>query len=163
MNQVLMTIRKITEAFVLVMIGLMAVIISYQVISRFGFNYTPTWIQPMSLLLMVWIGFLGIAIGFQDHSHIRITIFEDQLPVKIKRGLHILQRLLAIVFGLFMFIEGSKFAYDMLGSSIPGIGIPSAVLYVVVPAAGALIITYLLFEFMGVWKGYTDESEVEES
>lgn len=163
MNKILISIRKITESFVLIMIGLMAIIISYQVISRFGFNYTPTWIQPMSLLLMVWIGFLGIAIGFQDHSHIRITIFEDKLPAKLKSGLHVVQRLLAIVFGLFMFIEGSKFSYEMLGSSIPGIGIPSAVLYVVVPVAGALIILYLLFEFVGVWKGYTEENGVEET
>lgn len=163
MNKVLITIRKATESFVLIMIGLMAIIISYQVISRFGFNYTPTWIQPMSLLLMVWIGFLGIAIGFQDHSHIRITIFEDKLPDKLKSGLQVFQRLLAILFGIFMLIEGSKFSYKMLGSSIPGIGIPSAILYFVVPAAGALIIIYLFFEFMGVWKGYVDKMEVEES
>ncbi|WP_341357072.1 TRAP transporter small permease [Rossellomorea sp. y25] len=160
-NRALLTVRKITESFVLLMIVVMTVIISYQVISRFGLNYTPTWIQPMSLLLMVWIGFLGIAIGFQDNSHIRITLFEDKMPKKLQRVLNVLQRLLAILFGFFMLIEGSKFSYKMLDSSIPGIGVPSALLYVVVPAAGALVIIYLLSEFLGFWQGVKEESEVE--
>lgn len=161
-NKALLTLRKITESFVLLMLVVMTLIISYQVISRFGLNYTPTWIQPISLLLMVWIGFLGISIGFQDHSHIRITIFENKLPRKLQRTLNVFQRLLAIVFGFFMLIEGSKFSYKMLDSSIPGIGVPSALLYVVVPASGALIIIYLLSEFLGFWNGAKEESEVEE-
>jgi TRAP-type transport system small permease protein len=160
-NRALLTLRKTTESFVLLMIVIMTVIISYQVISRFGLNYTPTWIQPMSLLLMVWIGFLGIAIGFQDNSHIRITLFEEKMPKKLQRVMTVLQRLLAILFGFFMLIEGSKFSYKMLDSSIPGIGVPSAFLYVVVPAAGALIIIYLLSEFLGLWQGVKEESEVE--
>ncbi len=144
------------------MIVLMTLIISYQVISRFVLNTTPAWIQPLSLLLMVWIGFLGIAIGIQDNSHIKINIFVEKMPEKIQKGLNLVQRLLAILFGLFMVIEGGKFSLSMLSSNIPGIKVPSATLYVVVPLAGLLIIIYLLFELFGKWEGLNDESEEEQ-
>lgn len=161
-KKILLTVRKFTESFVLSMIVLMTLIISYQVISRFVLNTTPAWIQPLSLLLMVWIGFLGIAIGIQDNSHIKINIFVEKMPEKIQKGLNLVQRLLAILFGLFMVIEGGKFSLSMLSSNIPGIKVPSATLYVVVPLAGLLIIIYLLFELFGKWEGLNDESEEEQ-
>lgn len=160
-TKILLTIRKLTEAFVLLMIVLMTVIISYQVISRFVFNTTPPWIQPLSLLLMVWIGFLGIAIGIQDNSHIKINLFVEKTPKKIQELLHFVQRLLAVLFGLFMVIEGGKFSLSMLSSSIPGLKVPSAILYMAVPLAGLLVIVYLLFEFFGKWEGINEESEVD--
>jgi TRAP-type transport system small permease protein len=83
------------------------------------------------------------------------------MPRKLQRVLNVLQRLLAILFGFFMLIEGSKFSYKMLESNIPGIGVPSALLYVVVPASGALVIIYLVSEFLGFWQGVKEESEVE--
>ena|SRR5690606_39276238 len=144
------------------MIVLMTLIISYQVLSRFGLNYTPTWIQPLSLLLMVWIGFIGIAIGIQDNSHIKINLFVSKMPKKVQVVLNYVQRLLAILFGFFMLIEGSKFSLSMMNSQISGLGVPSAILYGVVPVAGLLVIVYLVFEFFGKWVGILDESEVEE-
>ncbi|WP_080843916.1 TRAP transporter small permease [Cytobacillus gottheilii] len=159
--KMLLHIRKLTESFVLLMIVLMTMIISYQVISRFVFNTTPPWIQPLSLLLMVWIGFIGIAIGIQDNSHIKINLFVEKMPKKIQTLLNYTQRVLAVLFGLFMVIEGGKFSLSMLSSSIPGLKVPSAVLYIAVPLAGLLIIVYLICEFLGKWESLSEESEVE--
>lgn len=154
--------RKITEYFVLIMIVLMTVIICYQVISRFVFNYTPTWIQPLSLLLMVWIGFIGLAVGIQDNSHIKINLFVSKMPAKVQKIVEGIQRILALLFGIFMLIEGSRFSYNMKDSYISGINTPSAILYVVVPIAGLLVIIYLLFEFLGKWKAIEEEEDGEE-
>jgi TRAP-type transport system small permease protein len=154
--------RKLTESFTLLMIAVMSIIICIQVVARYIFNYTPPWIQPLSLLLMVWIGFIGIAVGIQDDSHIKINLFVGKMPKSLQKWVVKLQRLLAFLFGLFMFIEGSKFSYSMKDSFIPGINTPSAVLYVVVPIAGLLTILYLFFEFFGKWEGIADEGEGEE-
>lgn len=158
----LLKTRKLTESFTLIMIAVMSIIICIQVVARYIFNYTPPWIQPLSLLLMVWIGFMGIAVGFQDDSHIKITLFVDKMPKRLQKWVIKSQRLLAFLFGLFMLIEGSKFSYSMKNSFIPGINTPSAILYVVVPIAGLLTILYLFFEFFGKWEGIADEGEGEE-
>ncbi len=160
-EKALIKARKITESLVLAMIAIMTLIICYQVVSRFAFNYTPPWIQPLSLLLMVWIGFIGLAIGIQDNTHIKINLFVSKMPERLQKVIRALQRILAFVFGVFMLIEGSKFSYSMKDSSISGINTPSAVLYVVVPIAGLLVTIYLLFECFGKWKAIGDE-EVEE-
>lgn len=161
-NTLLLKFRKLAEYGVLLMIVVMTVIISYQVISRFGFNYTPAWIQPLSLILMVWIGFLGIAFGIQDNSHIKIDLFVSRMPKKLQVATNLIQRILAILFGFFMLFEGSKFTASMMNSQIPGLGAPSALLYGVVPIAGLLVIVYLIFEFFGKWQGMPEETEVDE-
>jgi TRAP-type transport system small permease protein len=161
-EKTLIKARKITEYIVLTMIVLMTVIICYQVLSRFVFNYTPPWIQPLSLLLMVWIGFIGLAIGIQDNSHININLFVAKMPRKLQKIVEAVQRILAFLFGIFMIIEGSRFSYSMKDSYISGINTPSAILYVVVPIAGLLVIIYLLFEFFGKWKGMNEEEDGEE-
>lgn len=157
LTKILLKIRKITESLTLFMIIFMTAIISYQVISRYVFNYTPPWIQPLSLLLMVWIGFIGIAIGIQDDSHIKINLFVSKLPNKIQKVVLKMQRILAIIFGMFMVIEGGRFAYSMKNSFISGLNTPSAILYAAVPVAGLLVIFYLIFEFFGIWKVKEDE------
>jgi TRAP-type transport system small permease protein len=160
-EKTLLKARKITEYFVLIMIVLMTVIICYQVISRYVFNYTPPWIQPLSLLLMVWIGFIGLAIGIQDNSHININLFVAKMPKKLQKIILGFQRVLAMLFGIFMIIEGTRFSYSMKDSYISGINTPSAILYMIVPIAGILVLVYLLFEFFGKWKGIEEEEDGE--
>ncbi|WP_413306615.1 TRAP transporter small permease [Bacillus sp. 1P10SD] len=159
MENLLAKLRKITEYLVYIMLSVMTIIICYQVFSRFVLNVTPPWIQELSLLLMVWIGFLGIAVGLQDNSHIQINLFINALPEKAKVWIGKLHRVSAILFGLFMVIQGGQFAYDMRTSTISGLNMPSAVLYYSVPVSGGLIILYLVFELFGKWHPVIDESE----
>jgi len=161
-ENILLKTRKMTEYVVFSMIIIMTLIICYQVFSRFVLNYTPTWIQPLSLLLMVWIGFIGVAIGIQDNSHIQINLVVSKFPKTIQIILRKLQRFLALVFGLFMLVEGIKFSYNMKDSYISGLSLPSAVLYAVVPLSGLLVFVYLLFEFTGKWHGVEEEGVGEE-
>lgn len=141
------------------MIVIMTVIIGYQVFSRFVLNFTPPWIQPLSLLLMVWIGFIGIAIGIQDNTHIKINLFVSMMPDKVQKVLIYMQRVLAILFGFFMLVQGLIFSYDMKDSTMSGLSMPSAVLYASIPISGLLVVLYLLFEFSGKWKGPNHENE----
>lgn len=162
MENMLLKLRKVVEFLVYIMLIVMTVIICYQVFSRFVLNVTPPWIQELSLLLMVWIGFLGIAVGIQDNSHIQINLFMKALPEKGKWFLAKFHRVLAILFGLFMVVQGGQFAYDMRTSMISGLNVPSAVLYYSVPVSGVLIVLYLLLELVGKWHPVVDDVEGDE-
>lgn len=151
-NSILLKIRKGVETVVHFILVVMTVIICWQVVSRFFFGVTPAWIQELSLLLLVWAGFLGIAIGIQDNTHIYISLFVNKLPQKVQKALALFNRLLTIAFGLFMTYEGAKFAGNMASSTISGLRVPSAAIYMAVPAAGVLVVVYLLAELFGQWK-----------
>jgi TRAP-type C4-dicarboxylate transport system permease small subunit len=158
-REILKGTRKFVEYIVYTLLVLMTVVICWQVFSRFVLGVTPSWIQELSLLLMVWLGFLGIALGFQDHSHIKITLLENRMPLKMKRVVQLFHRLLAMLFGLFMVMEGTKFANSMSTSYIPGLKIPSAVLYFAVPISGILIVIYIIAEILGMWRPVVNEGE----
>ena len=143
--------RDITAYFSYLMIAIMTVIICYQVFSRLILGSTPAWIQEASLLLLVWIGFIGIAFGIQDNSHIQINMLVSKLPAKMQKILYGFQRLLALAFGVLMLFEGGKFAYDMRNSIISGLGLPSSFIYISVPVGAFIIIVYVIFEFFGKW------------
>lgn len=159
MSRVLMWLRKVVEYFAYVMILLMTLIICWQVFSRFVLGVTPAWILELSLLLFVWIGFLGIAIGIQDNSHIQITLFIKKLPPKLRKLVYYVQRILAMILSMFLTIEGWKFADSMKNSQIPGLQISSAWTYLILPISGILVIIYLLAEFAGKWKAVSESEE----
>lgn len=157
-EKILLQLRRVVEYLIYIMIASMSIIIGAQVFFRFFLNHTPPWIQPLSLLLMVWIGFIGIAIGIQDKGHIKLNLFVSLMPVKLQKILEKIQRIFALAFGIFMLVEGFIFAKSMDNSQISGLGgVSSSVLYASVPVAGFLVVVYLLFEFLGKWRNKEDE------
>ncbi|MGX8790516.1 TRAP transporter small permease [Oceanobacillus sp. M60] len=148
MFSILNKIKKAIEFIVCVFLVLMTIIIFYQVVVRFGFNYTPPWVQPLSLMLMVWIGFIGIAIGIVDNSHIRVNLIVEKFPEKIQKVIVFFQRILALLFGIFMLFEGYKFSGEMQNSMISGLNVSSAMLYVSMPVAGVIVVVYIIIELV---------------
>jgi TRAP-type C4-dicarboxylate transport system permease small subunit len=59
---------------------IMTVIFSWLVYGRYVLNSTPTWVEQVSLLLVVLIGFLGAAIGIHKKTHLGVTYFRDRMP-----------------------------------------------------------------------------------
>lgn len=158
LNRFLLWLRKLVEYTAYVMILLMTIIICWQVISRYFLGVTPAWVLELSLLLFIWIGFLGIAVGIQDNSHIQINLLVKKLPPMLQKLLYYFQRILAFGLSLFLLVEGWKFASHMKDSHIPSLGVSAALTYIVLPISGILVIIYLLAEFAGKWRA-TSESE----
>ncbi|WP_025773031.1 TRAP transporter small permease [Neomoorella thermoacetica] len=144
-------LRRLTEYCAMTLLTGMTVIITWQVFSRFFLGRTPSWAQELSLLFMVWLGFLSVAIGVQDDLHIKITLLTSLFPKRVQCFLGYFNRVLTIFFGWFMLQQGFKFSQSMGGSLIPSLNIPSSVLYMAAPVTGALIVIYLLAEFINAW------------
>jgi TRAP-type C4-dicarboxylate transport system permease small subunit len=162
MQQFLFTIRKFIQYIVYAIIVLMILIICWQVLSRFFLGQAPSWSQELSLLLMVWGGFFSIALGFQDNTHIRVTLLTNKLPLSAQKVTQFINRILSLLFGLFMIVQGGGFAIDMRTSLIPGLKLPSIVLYSAVPVAGLLIAIYVIAEILGKWNSNFEETGAEE-
>jgi len=133
----------------LVFLVIMVVVIIVQVILRGVFSFTPSWSEELSRLLFVWVSFLGIAYGFKEKLHMSLGLFVEKMPEKVKKGLDIAAKIIVIALGLIMFIYGWKFTMLMGQSTMPGLGIPSGVLYASIPVTGFFVTMYgieLLFK-----------------
>ncbi len=50
----------------------LTVIFGWLVFGRYVLNSTPTWVEQVSLLLVVYIGFLGASIGVHKQTHLGV-------------------------------------------------------------------------------------------
>ena len=102
----------------------MTVIFSWLVYGRYVLNSTPTWVEQVSLLLVVLIGFLGAAIGIHKKTHLGVSYFRDRMPRFLQIFFDLVTHLMLIIFGYIMMIYSYKLAVFKWTTQIPLIHIP---------------------------------------
>lgn len=150
LKQSYLALRRITEWLGTFFLFAMVVIVFAQVITRYFFKYTPPWSEEVALLLMVWFGFLGMAIGVAERLHLRIDVLTEGLPPWFKTILNRFSRALVLLVGLFMVWEGWNLVKVTHQSTMAGTKLPSSVLYLVIPVSGLLIIVHTLLQALGI-------------
>ena len=129
---------------------LMTIITMYRVIMRFFFNFTPSWTEEMSCILMIWLAMIGFALGVREWMHLSITLFYDLFPRGVQRFLNGLRLFLQGFTGLYMVWAGLRLSIDQFHTTMAAVKIfpffdrmmPNSILYVIVPLAGLLILVY---------------------
>jgi C4-dicarboxylate transporter DctQ subunit len=74
-----------------------SVIIFGQVVSRYGFNFTPSWSEELSRFLIVWSIFIGVSIGVRKNQHIGVDALIRFLPHRLKVASEVLLNLIGVV------------------------------------------------------------------
>lgn len=165
-NTVRWTVSALDSAFEylgLFFLSAMVVIVTWQVFARQGLGQAPQWSEEVSLILMVWIGFIGIAIGFRERVHIALEFLVSRFPLVVQKAIEKLTCGLVFAFGLFLVIQGWTFTGQTMGSTLPSTGLPRATLYVILPVAGFMICLYSALQLFGVsTERHLQESEEEE-
>ncbi|MCX5883159.1 MAG: TRAP transporter small permease [Deltaproteobacteria bacterium] len=79
-------IDKMIEAFAIVLIIAMVLIVFTQVMTRKLFNFVFFWSEEVTLLCLTWFSFIGIAIGFREKLHIGMDVVENLVPKSAARN-----------------------------------------------------------------------------
>ena len=120
----------------------MTVIFSWLVYGRYVLNSTPTWVEQVSLLLVVLIGFLGAAIGIHKKTHLGVSYFRDRMPRFLQIFFDLVTHLMLIIFGYVMMIYSYKLAVFKWTTQIPLIHIPEGLRAVPIMICGSLILLF---------------------
>ncbi len=99
------TINTILTGIALVF---MTAIFGWLVFGRYVLNSTPTWVEQVSLLLVVYIGFLGASVGVHKKTHLGVSVFREISPKPIRRIFDFLSYSIMVAFGLIMIVYGYK-------------------------------------------------------
>lgn len=98
-------------------IVIMTVIFAWLVFGRYVLNDTPTWVEQVSLLLVMVIAFFGSAVGVHQHTHLSVVIFRNIVPSPVRTVFVIISDILMAGFGGMMFwygIELTQFKWKTL-------------------------------------------------
>ncbi|MEL6999383.1 MAG: TRAP transporter small permease [Pseudomonadota bacterium] len=112
-------IARVCLALAGVALVVMTVIFAWLVFGRYVLNDTPTWVEQVSLLLVMVISFLGAAVGVHQNTHLSVVVFRGMVPTWLRTGFAAATDLLMAVFGGLMFWNGIELTMFKWNTLIP--------------------------------------------
>ncbi len=130
----------------------MTVIFALLVYGRYVLNDTPTWVEQVSLLLIMVITFFGGAVGVNQNRHLSVVIFRSVVPSWMRIVFVVVTDILMLIFGGMMFWYGIQLTQFKWNTLIPLIQVSEGLrslplticgLFVFLFSAGHLIRVFL--------------------
>lgn len=124
---------------------LLVAIFGWLVWGRYVMNDTPTWVEQLALMLVVWIAFLGAGAGVWTQSHLSIDFVRDLLPAPLRKPLHWLSLIGMVAFGVCLAWQGAVLAESTWARRVPMLGISEGVRALPLAICGILTVIFTLF------------------
>lgn len=131
--------------------GVMVINVLWQVFSRYILGEPSYFTDELARYLMIWVGILGAAYVSGKNMHVAITVLPSKFNLKTQRNLKLVVRMLIILFSLFaLVIGGSRLVYITysLDQYSPALQVPLAMVYLVLPISGLLIMFYKISDII---------------
>lgn len=142
------TVLDRIAAVVMTVAGVMMVtliaIFGWLVYGRYILNSTPTWVEQVALLLVVWITFLGAAVGVWRSTHLSIDFIREAMPRAPRDALRLLTDIALIVFGGVMAWHGTALVSGTSRRTMQMLGISEGWRAAPIAICGVLIILFAL-------------------
>lgn len=145
------TIDKILANFLVIIMAIMVINVLWQVASRFILGSPSSFTDELARYLMIWIGILGAAYVSGRNMHVAIDVLPTRSSPKTQKKLLFIVRILIILFCVIaLVIGGSRLVYItyVLGQNSPALQVPLALVYMVIPISGLLIIYYKISDIL---------------
>ena len=139
----------------------MTAIFGWLVFGRYVLNATPTWVEQVSLLLIVYIGFIGASIGVHRKTHLGVSVFREMSPQPVRRIFDFLTHLILGGFGLLMGVYGFKLTRFKWSAEIPLIRISEGWRSLPIMLSGILILLYSIGHLIHFFANRAPEENAE--
>jgi len=132
------------------------------VFGRYVLNATPTWVEQISLLLVMVITFLGAAVGIHENTHLGVSFFREIGPPWMRKAFTLAAHLLMAGFGLVMMLQSYKLMIFKWGSEIPLIHLPEGLRALPITICGALVLLFSIGHLILMARGIEIETDLTE-
>lgn len=134
----------------------MAVLVIYQVFTRYILSDPSDWTQEVIRYLLIWTGFIGAAYAFGTRQHMALVYFRDQLSDEKRKWAIFIVDACILLFALFvMIIGGVQLVFSVRGVTSALLGIPRSLVYSMGPVAGVFIV---FIQAVNLWEDFTGEA-----
>lgn len=127
-----------TVCFIQCLLMLLVVLIA--VFYRYVLGNPLRWTEELARFIMIWMGLLGISLGFRRNSHIGVSFVIDRLPPRLRWVIVLVTRLLTLFFLGIVIREGIRISLLVGAHQIsPGLQISMFWPMFALPVAGCVM------------------------
>ena len=141
----------------------MTVIFGWLVFGRYVLNATPTWVEQVSLLLIVYIAFLGASVGVHKKTHLGVSVFREMSPKPVQRVFDFLTHGILAGFGMLMAVYGYKLTVFKWSAEIPLIRVSEGWRALPIILGGVLILLYSIGHLIHFFSNVPDRNSSEDA
>lgn len=132
-------VGKAIEAFVVIILSAMSILVFLNVVLRYGFNSSINITEEVSRYMFVWLAFLGAVLAFSENQHVSVTILTSKLSPLAGKILSIFTDL-AMLFCCYLIVDGSWIQFNLnINNLAPISGLPQGITFLASTIAGVLI------------------------
>ncbi len=140
--------RLLDAVMILFFIVIFCVVLA-QIYYRYIIASPLVWSEELSRCIFIWVSLLGWVLATRSGTHIRITFFQERLPLPVQRALDFIFKLCEIAFLAVLFRLGWEMSARTWGRSAVTITqITQGMVYAAMPVSSALGIFYTLCEMI---------------
>jgi len=125
------------------LVGLV-IVQGWQVFARYVINDSPSWTEPVTLLLLSTAMSFGAAAGVHTDRHFGFYLLAEHLPSLARRVLDLARPLLMAAVGALIAGWAGVLLLDGLDIKIAGASMPQSINYLPLSIGGALICVFAL-------------------
>lgn len=121
--------RYIVERASLLIVIIMILNIWAAVLFRYVLHASLFWSEELGRYLMIWFGYLGIALALKENGHVNLTIFTHLFPAAVQKFFAILSNLIILTFIIIVFFKSIKYFQNLSGQYSSSLNIPMVLPY----------------------------------
>jgi TRAP-type C4-dicarboxylate transport system permease small subunit len=146
---------KLLEILSTITLGVMTILVVYQVVTRYVFNAPSAISEALSQYLFVWLIMFGSAYVYGSKEHLTIDILKDKFGPKTNMVVEIITNICLFAFVLVVCVIGGYYYTTKQAVQFdPSLGISKAYLYVSVPFTGIITLYYAIYNMVAAVRNY---------
>jgi TRAP-type C4-dicarboxylate transport system permease small subunit len=153
LSRILLAVSLIPRIALLILMITLLVDMMLGVFFRYVVGQALSWSEEVGTLSLVWLTFIGGAIGVHRGSHFAIHLLLDHLGPTGQRIANAAVALLILLLGALLVPTGLRLVATNATSETPALGLNLGVLYASAVVGGALMVCYAAAQLLDVLRG----------
>ncbi len=146
LNKTKFAIDKVLEILGIATLGVMTVLVCYQVAARYVFSSPSAISEVLSQYLFVWMIMFGSAYIYGSREHLTIDILKDRFSPKMGMIVEIVTNLFLFTFIVLVCVWGGwLYTVKQAVQVDPSLHISKAILYASIPFTGVITLYYAVY------------------
>ena len=155
-------VDKIIEYICIAFIGIMTLLVTWQVITRYVFKSPSAITEQTSKYMFVWLVLLGTAYVFGKREHMSMVFIQEKFTGRTAVIVNIIIELIVIAFAYGVLVMGGyKNTLLTMSQSDSALPITIGMIYVMLPISGLLTVFYGICNIFKIAKSASKEKALK--